>query len=369
MFTQTADQELFEATTVQFLAAHYPPSRIRELRAAPSTFDRELWRRGAELGWTSLLVPEQLGGGAISDNGLLDLMIVAFQFGRHAAPGPLLGTNAVAYALSRWGSLAQRQGPLVDLLTGEATAAWAGAAGSRAGNGVVATADGHDVLLNGTLSLVDGAADIDHLLLAVDGNQPAHYLFPMATPGIELMPLEALDLTRRFQRVTFQGARIPVSASVGAPELEAGLVDVMAVLQSGEIVGAMHRAFEITLKWTFDRYSFGRPLASYQEIKHRVADLRTHLEASEAIALRAARAVGEQSADASSWAAAAKSYVGRHGPEVIQDCMQLHGGIGVTFEHDLHLFLRRAATNAQLFGAPDEFSRRVARLIEVGAGA
>jgi alkylation response protein AidB-like acyl-CoA dehydrogenase len=131
----------------------------------------------------------------------------------------------------------------------------------------------------------------------------------------------------------------------------------------------MHRAFEMTLQWTFDRYSFGRPLASYQEIKHRIADLRMHLEACEAVAARAARAVGEQAPDASTWAAAAKAYAGRHGPELIQDCIQLHGGIGVTFEHDLHLFLRRAATDAQMYGTPAGASRRVAQLIEPAGAA
>jgi alkylation response protein AidB-like acyl-CoA dehydrogenase len=90
-----------------------------------------------------------------------------------------------------------------------------------------------------------------------------------------------------------------------------------------------------------------------------------HVEACEAIALRAARAVGEQAPDAASWAAAAKAYAGRHGPEVIQDCIQLHGGIGVTFEHDLHLFLRRAATDAQLYGTPEAAHRQVAQLVDL----
>ena len=147
------------------------------------------------------------------------------------------------------------------------------------------------------------------------------------------------------------------------------MLDLMAVLQSAEIVGAMERAFEMTLSWTFDRYSFGRPLASYQEIKHRVADLRTQLEASAAVGARAARAVGLQAADASPWACAAKAYTGKYGPELIQDCIQLHGGIGVTFEHDLHLYLRRAAVNAQLFGTPEQFNRRMALLTDVETGA
>nr|MDT0663935.1 acyl-CoA dehydrogenase family protein [Micromonospora sp. DSM 115978] len=125
MFTQTAEQDLFEATTAQFLTENYPPAHIRALAAPGSSFDDPRWKQGAEFGWTSLLVPESLGGGSISGNGLVDLLSVAFQFGRHAAPGPLLGTNVVAAALARWGSPEQQGGPLAELLDGSATAAWA----------------------------------------------------------------------------------------------------------------------------------------------------------------------------------------------------------------------------------------------------
>jgi alkylation response protein AidB-like acyl-CoA dehydrogenase len=161
---------------------------------------------------------------------------------------------------------------------------------------------------------------------------------------------------------------VPAASRVGEPGAADAhdelLLDLTAVLQAGEIVGAMERAFDLTLRWTGDRYSFGRPLGSYQEIKHRMADLRTQLEASAAVAEKAARRVGEDSPDAPTWASAAKAYVGRVGPEAIQDCVQLHGGIGVTFEHDLHLYLRRATVDAQLFGTPAYFTERLVRLVE-----
>jgi alkylation response protein AidB-like acyl-CoA dehydrogenase len=362
MFPLTEDQQLFEATTAQFLAARYPPETIRGLRDKVSVYDRATWSQGAQLGWTSLLVPEGDGGGSISGNGLLDLLIVAYHFGRRAAPGPLLVTNVVALALGRWGTPEQRQGPLADLLSGASCATWAGPAA-----GVRVTASGGDLVLDGALPCVESVADADFLLISGAGDLPAaQYLVPPATPGIRLSALEGLDLGRRFHRVMLDDVRLPAAARLGEPglgaEQDAQLADVMAVLQAGEIAGACARAFEMTLQWTFDRYSFGRPLASYQEIKHRIADLRLQVEACEAVAARAAQAVGELAPDAGSWAAAAKAYTGRHGPEVIQDCIQLHGGIGVTFEHDLHLFLRRAATDAQLFGTPEHASRRVAQL-------
>src|SRR5437870_3107946 len=125
MFPRTADQELLEGTTKKFLETECPLTRLRELAGDPAGYDETYWKQGAQLGWTSLVVPEAAGGGSVSDNGVTDLALVAYQFGLHAAPGPLLGTNAVAAAVGRWGSKEQQTGPLAELLSGEAVGAWA----------------------------------------------------------------------------------------------------------------------------------------------------------------------------------------------------------------------------------------------------
>jgi alkylation response protein AidB-like acyl-CoA dehydrogenase len=119
----------------------------------------------------------------------------------------------------------------------------------------------------------------------------------------------------------------------------------------------------MTLEWAFDRYSFGRPLASYQALKHRFAHMATWLQASHAISDEAARAVADGRPDAGELVSAAKAYIGDYGAELLQDCVQLHGGIGVTFEHDLHLFLRRLTLTRGLFGTPDAHRRRLAQFI------
>ena len=121
-------------------------------------------------------------------------------------------------------------------------------------------------------------------------------------------------------------------------------------------------AFEMTVEWGFDRYSFGRPLASYQALKHRFASMKTWLEASHAISDEAAVATASGAADAPLLVSAAKAYVGDFGLELAQECVQMHGGIGVTFEHDLHLFLRRVTVNRALFGTPADHRRRLAQL-------
>jgi alkylation response protein AidB-like acyl-CoA dehydrogenase len=126
----------------------------------------------------------------------------------------------------------------------------------------------------------------------------------------------------------------------------------------------MQSAFDLTVEWAFERYSFGRPLASYQELKHRFADMKAWLEASHAIADAAATATADRTPDAAELASAAKAFVGQYGSELVQDCVQIHGGIGVTFDHDLHLFLRRVTMNRTLCGTPADHRQRLAAILE-----
>jgi alkylation response protein AidB-like acyl-CoA dehydrogenase len=290
--------------------------------------------------------------------------------GRHAAPGPLLGTNAVAAALGRWGSAEQHAGPLAELVGGGAVGAWAPA------QAVVAEPKGDAVVLRGRVGAVDDAGGSAHLLVsAQEPTGRSQYLVPLGAPGVVRAPRRSVDLTRRFHDVTLAEVTVSSAARVGpagaGDEQDESLLDIVAVLAAGEIVGAMDRAFELTLEWVANRYSFGRPLHSYQEIKHRMADLRTQLEAAEAVAGRAAVAVGRDAPDAREWASAALAYAARVGPELVQDCIQLHGGIGVTADHDLHVFLRRAALDANLYGTAAAFSQRLGRIVadEQGAAA
>ena len=161
---------------------------------------------------------------------------------------------------------------------------------------------------------------------------------------------------------------MPLSSVVGEP---GGGADDAArarrtalVISCAESVGALQAVFDLTVAWAFDRYAFGRPLASYQELKHRFADMKTWLEASHAIADRAAGAVARSSPDGDELLCAAKAYIGQYGSELVQDCIQIHGGIGVTYEHDLHLYARRAAANRSGFGTPAEHRARLADIVE-----
>ena len=360
------DQEFLRETTARFLSDKVPPSTIRALRADEDGFTADYWRQGVELGWTHLLVPEDLGGGSASGDGIVDLSLIAYEFGRRAAPGPLLVNAVVARAHAR----ARRHDPGVKRrLTREAHPTGAvhdRPHGDELGEQRLQISIQDDaVVLRGTKRPVESASRSDHLLVTGTSEAgPTQVLVPSDAPGVSRSRLHSVDLTRRFDAVTFDDVRLGADALVGTAgaataDVEQQLLWAL-VVSTAESVGAMQTAFDMTLEWTADRYSFGRPLGSYQAIKHRMATLKTWLEASHAIADDAAAHVAAGSRDAVKVASAAAAYVGDQGSELLHDCVQLHGGIGVTFEHDLHLYLRRQTLDRALFGTPSAHRRRVA---------
>jgi len=366
------DQQLFWETSRKFIESTCPLATVRQLYDDPDGFDRGWWRQVAELGWTSMLVPEEHGGGTVSGNGLLDLVLVAEEMGRWVSPGPFLPTNVVAAAVARSGSAEHQKNLLGAVVAGEATAAWCldepGAPWGPAGVQMTARAEGSEFVLAGTKSPVEAAAQADHLLVtARSGDGLSQFLVPADSPGITVNPLRGLDFCRRFATVRFDEVRVPESAVVGTVGGAAGDVEAQiqlaAALQCAETVGAVDRVFEFTTQYVFDRFSFGRPLASYQALKHRFADMKTWLEACHATATSAARAVQEGAENAGELASVAKSYIGERSVDIIQDCVQMHGGIGVTWEHDIHLYLRRATVNREMYGTPADHRERLASLL------
>jgi alkylation response protein AidB-like acyl-CoA dehydrogenase len=343
------------------------------LRAEPG-------RRGADLGWTSFLVSEEHGGGSISGNGLVDLSIVAHEFGSHAAPGPLVATNIVAAALS---DSAREARPdtgshaevIAGLLDGSVVATWCVEEPRRRSLDIQLEirADGDDVVLSGVKRPVEAATESSHLLVTGrTGDGLTQVLVPADADGVSIKPMRSVDQTRRFGEVTFADVRVPRESLVG----ELGAADsqverqfhlTLAVLNA-ESVGAMQTAFDMTVQWGFDRYSFGRPLVTYQALKHRFADMKSWLEAGHAIADEGAEALAAGDPRAPMLLSAGKAFIGERGGELLQDCVQLHGGLGVTYEHDVHLYLRRQTVNRAVCGTPSEHRQRLADLAQAKEG-
>ena len=367
---RSEDQELLRETTRRYLESTCPLPTVREWAdKQPAGFPLEWWRRGAELGWTSLLVAEEHGGGSISGQGLMDLVLIAEEMGRLVSPGPLGPTNVVAATLSESGSNEQRAEVLPQLLTGEALASWClsepGPGWSAEAVRTTATERNGGFVLDGDKGPVEAAADASWFLVTAKvGGTLTQFLVPADTEGVSITPLQSLDLVRRFANVRFDSVALPAAAVVGtvggaADPVERQL-EIAVAIQCSEMAGAADEMFGRTLAYSFDRFSFGRPLASYQALKHRFADMKLWLEACHATAFGAARAVQGRKERAPELVSVAKSYIGDRAPAILQDCVQLHGGIGVTWDHDLHLYLRRVVQDRALHGTPDEHRERIA---------
>jgi len=370
------DQQLFRETCRRALEARTPLSRVRELIDDPVGYDPAVWAQGGELGWYAMLVPEQYGGGSMSGEGLVDATIVAEELGRMIHPGPFHATNVVASALAEAGTPDQREQYLPSIASGGLIGTWAFAEPDRdwtaASVALTAKPSGKGFVLDGIKAYVHDAQAAGLLLVtAVAAQGLTQFVVAKDTPGVTVEPLESLDVARRLANVRFDGVEVGADAVVGAPGDAAAAVErqlqVALVLQCAETNGATDVGFAMTVQYSKDRVAFGRPIGSYQALKHRMADHRMWLEGSFATTAYAAKAVQHRRDDAAVAARVAKAHVGKWSSVILHDCIQLHGGIGMTWEYDLHLYFRRAISNEVLYGAPDEQYRTLVDLKEGAA--
>lgn len=357
---------LFASTTQSFLEKEAPLSRIREMHEAGTSFDPAWWRRAAELGWTSLLVPEELGGGNVSGDGVTDLALVAEIAGRIVAPGPLHPVSAVLAGLVE--APAGHEDTIEALIAGELVASWAvyepGRSWAPLAPSVTATPTGSGFRIDGVKDRVEAGADSQMFLVTAQSDGAVRqFLVPADAPGVTVEPQSSIDMVKTYARVRFDGVAVDGTAALGSAEQTEMLIarqsQIATILQCAEVVGILDTVLAFTIQWAFDRHSFGRPLASYQALKHKYADLKIWFEACRATTNAAVAEVASRSPGAELAVSVAKSYVGEYAPPMLQLCVQLHGGIGVTWEHDLHLFLRRATVNRSMFGTPEEHNLRV----------
>lgn len=366
------EQQAFAETTRKFLKNEVPLTKIRELYDSIDGFEREWWQGAASLGWTSMFVPESLGGGSLSGGPTSDAAIVAEEMGRLLSPGPFLPVNLVAAALARDGSEEQQKTLLPALLDGGLIASWAFAEPGRSWESsqieFTATEDGGEIVLAGTKAYVEAAGVADYFLVAArSGSGLTQVLVPAETPGVTVSRGRSVDMTRRFGSVRFDSVRLPSSAGVGPlHEAKNGvdrLTHLALALQCAEMVGIADRTLEFTLEYGRDRFAFGRPIVSFQALKHRIADMTVWLEGSKAVVSALASQIDNDGDDGGRLASVAKAYVGERCLDIVDDCVQLTGGIGVTWEHDIHMYNRRAVIDRALYGTPEEHKWRLFNLL------
>ncbi|MBX8690954.1 acyl-CoA dehydrogenase [Mycobacterium sp. 20091114027_K0903767] len=364
------EQMLFTSTAQAFLEKEVPLTRVRQLHAEGISFDPRWWGRAAELGWASLLVPEELGGGSPSGDGVTDLALLAEQAGRTVAPGPLHPVSTVLAGLIE--APGGHEELIEALVSGETVASWAayepnrpfGALQSATGVFTTATRTGLGYRIDGVKDRVEAGDESGAVLVvAVCDGEIRQFVVPTDAAGVTVTPQNSVDLVKRYARVQFDGVEVGESAAVGSAGQTPAIIErqrqVALVLQCAEIVGILDTVLTMTNQWLVDRHSFGRPLASYQALKHRAADMKMWFEAARATTAGAVAAVSERSPEAPKLVSVAKAYVAERAPVMLQDCVQLHGGIGVTWEHDLHLYLRRVALYRALYGSPEDHHRAV----------
>jgi alkylation response protein AidB-like acyl-CoA dehydrogenase len=339
-------QELMRGTVRQFLLDREVGRMIRETIESADTFNRELWREGATLGWAGMLIPEEFGGSSVTEQPMVDLVALAEELGRVLYPGPFIPTNVVADAIVRSGTTEVRQSLLPLIASGELVAAWCATGDGTPNVASVEVAaqlvDG-GLVLNGTSRYVHGAHNAAvFLVVALNGDEQL---------AVIVSPIIGLDLTRRFSVVHFDNVVVRNDHVLddGSAVAERAF-QLATVLKSAENVGAAEYLLGVTVNYAKERVQFGRPIGSFQALKHRLADLLISLEAMRAAVRYAALALAESLVDADEALAVAGSYVSDAFSRMCGESLQIHGGIGFTWEHEVHLFVRRAKVDQVLYG-------------------
>jgi alkylation response protein AidB-like acyl-CoA dehydrogenase len=365
-FELNDEQAMLKDVTRSLLGNHCSIAAVRAGLDAHPDADTQLWALGAELGWPGLALPEEHGG---SGQGLVELAIVAEELGRALARVPVLTSAVVGAAVARGGSERLQAATLPALADGTAWASWAFAEPSQPwsldGVTTTARADGDSHVLDGVKTAVafaDGARWL--LVTARLDSTPTSFLVDRAAPGISVRRQAVLDLTRSFYEVRLDGVRVPSGRCLdGGAAATQRLLDDAAVLGCAEALGTMDRMCELTVAYAGVRVQFGAPIGSFQAVKHGAADMAVQVLAARAAIYYAAMAADAGTVDAARAACVAASYVSAATGPVAGEALQLHGGIGFTWEHDLHLYLRRAKVDGVLHGDAALHRERLCRLL------
>ncbi len=362
-FDLTDEQQAIKSTAHDFLAARYKSERIRELAASEHGFELSDWDEMAELGWPGLALPEEWGGQGL---GIVELAVLFEEMGYALAPSPLLSTTVAGLALAANGTDEQRERWLRPLASGELRGTIAlfdaGTPATLGGFEMEAKADGDGIVLDGEKVLVMDAATADFLLVATsDGRR---HVVERGADGVTVTPERSIDLTRRLYSVRFDGVRVGADATLGgAQEDYLPVLWRACVAIAAESTGIAQRTMEMAVEYAKDRQQFGRPIGAYQAVSHRCAQMLLETENSRSAVYGAAWAADAEPESLPLAASMAKAYASDAGWRVPDASIQVHGGIGFTWEHDLHFFLKRGRANAATFGDARWHRERVADLV------
>jgi alkylation response protein AidB-like acyl-CoA dehydrogenase len=350
----TAEQQIFLDTARRFVDNTAPITAVRTGLGQPAT--SEYLGATGNLGWYASFVPEEFGGGSVSGHSVLDAVMLAEFLGAALQPAPTITMHLTAQAIARWGTPAMKQAVLPALASGERVGCYVFGEPDRGWHeraGLIAGRTESGYSLSGVVPIAPGlhGSDIVVVVGTLDGTA-RQFVLSTDCPGVSIDALECLDGTRPLARLSLDNVLVDPGHVLDDDGLAvAQQLTLALVLLTAESTGAMRRLFDMTLDYAKNRVAFGRTIGSFQAIKHLLADLSLLVELSTAIVDDAADALQHDRPDASELASVAKAYVSDAGIQLSQGCLQIHGGIGYTWEHDLHLYLRRLAADAALFGS------------------
>ena len=373
-FAFSEEQEMLRRSARDFLGKESSPQVVRRLMEGDG-YDPALWKKVAELGWTALGIPEEYGGVGT----FLDLVVVLEEAGRALLPGPFFSTMGLAVpVLIEAGTEAQKKEVLGAIAEGKARATLAFTEPSgrwdAASVKLAATQRGGGWQLDGVKLFVPDAETADYMVVAArtrgEGEEGITLFLVKGKPmGMTVTPLETMDLTRRWSEVRFDGVQLDADSAMGPPDkawprLKRALEWATAAL-CAEMVGGVQKVLETSTEYAKTRHQFGKPIGIYQAVSHKLADMLVLSESGRSATYYAAWTIDADAPDRSLASSMAKAYVSDAYRKVAGDGIQVHGGIGFTWEHDMHLYFKRAKSSEVTLGDATYHRELVAQALDL----
>jgi alkylation response protein AidB-like acyl-CoA dehydrogenase len=354
-FGLNESQEFLKDSARKFFAGECPSSEMRRLMETDTAYDASLWSKLTDQGYTGIIFPEAYGGVGL---GKVELMLLMEEAGRALLAGPFFSTVVLAGSLlESVATSAQKKQYLLPICGGEVRATVAILEASASWNLVDLQLSAANGKLTGTKFFVSDAAVADFILVVTRNGV---FLVDRDAPGLKISPMSGMDLTRKLYVVEFAGTP---AQEIGANATLARTFDVAAAALSAELVGGMQRTLEIAVEYAKTRKQFGKPIGMFQAVQHQCADMYLETESSRSAVYYAGWALQENSPDAPTAVSVAKMYASDAARTVGNRGIQIHGGMGFTWENDLHLYYRRAKASETAFGDATFHRERIASLV------
>src|ERR1700730_5080107 len=374
-FAFSEEQEMLRSSARTLLAKASPSAVVRKLMETEDAYDADLWKKVAEQGWTALGIPEEYGGFGT----FLDLVVVLEETGRVLLPGPFFETMGMAVpAILEAGTDAQKKEVLSAIAAGEAraTLAFTEPSGRWDAEGVTLSAQksGDGWTLNGTKLFVPGAGVTDYMVVAARTRSSGEdgitlFLVKGRPAGISVKPLSTLDMTHKWYEVKFDNVQLGADALMG--EADKGWAPLRRALDwatagiCAEMVGGAQKVLEDSVEYAKTRQQFGKPIGIYQAVSHKLADMLLEVESAKSVTYYAAWTVDADAPDRALACSIAKAYTSDAYRHATGSGIQVHGGIGFTWEHDMHLYFKRAKASEVTLGDPTFHRELVAEALDL----